>query len=101
MARAVARGAAGHDLAALGNEILQGAHILIIDLERLVGAEPAYFAPASAGPPAHPAPFASTSFARAVGVGARASGARSSATVSGALLCPFFVGHFFPVKSCF
>ena len=74
MARAVARGAAGHDLAALGDEILQGAHVLVVDLERLVGAKPAYFAPASAGPPAHPAPLASAAFARAIGVGARPPG---------------------------
>src|ERR1700676_4361535 len=97
MARAVARGAAGYDLAALGDEILQCAHVLVIDLERFVGAEPAHLAPPSTGPPPHPAAPPPAAFtAGALGVGARPARARSAAMLE-ALPCPFFVRH---LESC-
>src|SRR5438105_4473920 len=49
---AVARDAAGDDLAALGDEVLQVAGVLVVDLEVLVGAVPADLAPAEAAPAA-------------------------------------------------
>src|SRR5713101_8483124 len=46
--RAVARDAAGDDLAALGDEVLQVGRVLVVDLEILVGAVAAHLAPAEA-----------------------------------------------------
>src|SRR3990172_409066 len=46
--RAVAADAARDDLAALGEEVLELPLVLVVDLERLVGAEPADLAPAEA-----------------------------------------------------
>src|SRR6266852_3136931 len=54
MLGAVARGAAWNYLAAFGDKAAERAHILVIDLERFVGAESAYLA-ASTRTPAHPA----------------------------------------------
>src|SRR5512134_3439390 len=50
--RAVAADAPRDDLAALGEEVLQLALVLVVDLEGLVGAEAAHLAPAEAAPAA-------------------------------------------------
>src|SRR5438105_8171507 len=47
---AVAGDAAGNDLAALGDEVLEVAGVLVVDLEVLVGAVAAHLAPAEAAP---------------------------------------------------
>src|SRR5947209_5596119 len=49
---AVARDAAGDDLAALGDEVLEVGRVLVVDLEVLVGAVAADLAPAEAAPAA-------------------------------------------------
>src|SRR5512142_3545811 len=49
---AVAADAARDDLSALGEEVLELALVLVVDLQRLVGAEAAHLAPAEAAPPA-------------------------------------------------
>src|SRR5580700_10185138 len=55
MLGAVARGSARHYLAALGDEAAECAHVFVIDLERLVGAEAAYLAPTARPSATHPA----------------------------------------------
>jgi hypothetical protein len=55
MLSAISRRPARHDFAALRDEALQRTDVLVIDRERFVGAETAYFAP-----PAAAAPRAST-----------------------------------------
>src|SRR5690349_3017904 len=65
---AISRDAAGHDLAALGDEVLQLGGVLVIHLEALVRAVPAHLAaaePASAALLAHPAAAAIAPVARA------------------------------------
>src|ERR1700675_471011 len=52
MLGAIARGSARHYLAALGDEAAERAHVFVIDLERLVGAEAAYLATTAARSPA-------------------------------------------------
>src|SRR6266536_1250225 len=51
--RAVAADPPRDDLAALGEEVLELALVLVVDLQRLVGTEAADLAPAEAAPPAH------------------------------------------------
>ena len=65
MSSTIARGSAGNDFAALGDEILQRSDVFVVDFQRFVGAEPAYLA-TSARPPTHPR----TAFSRPPFVGA-------------------------------
>src|ERR1700691_163672 len=65
MLGAIARGSARHYLAALGDEAAERAHVFVIDLERLVGAEAAYLA-ASTRPPTPQPPAAAPSAAAAL-----------------------------------
>src|SRR6202521_5988155 len=55
MPGAIARGAARHYLAALGDEAAERAHVFVVDLERLVGAKPAYLATSARTSATHPA----------------------------------------------
>src|ERR1700691_2615858 len=55
MLGAVARGSARYYLAALGDEAAERAHVLIIDLERLVGAKTAHLAASTRSATTHPA----------------------------------------------
>src|SRR5712671_2774226 len=56
--RAVPGDAARHDLAPLGDEVLELGRVLVVDLEALVGAVPAHLAPAESPPAAALAPVA-------------------------------------------
>jgi hypothetical protein len=102
MPRTVARGTAWHDFAPLGYEVLQGAHVLIIHFERLIGAEPADLAPSSAGAPACTASLAPAAVGGAIAFGALSAAARPAAVLmaalAGILLGCFFFGHFRPVS---
>src|SRR5262249_33139937 len=99
---AVARGSAGHDFAPFGDEVLERTHVLVIDLERLVGTESAHFTAPAAGSSAHASALAATSFTRAIGLAALAAGTRTASVLmtalSGALLDFLFVRHFVPVS---
>src|SRR5262245_37456380 len=57
VAGTVAGDPAGDDLAPLTQEVAENARVLVVDEQRLVGAEPAHLAPADAAPAEAP-PFA-------------------------------------------
>src|SRR5882672_10999557 len=64
MLGAVARGTAGDELAALGDEISQKRHVFIIDIDHAIDAEAAGFAAGGAPPPGSTAAFFSARTAR-------------------------------------
>src|SRR5271163_1888374 len=70
MLGAIARGSARHYLAALGDKAAERAHVFVIDLERLVGAEAAYLATPTRASTTHPAAAATLTAAAFAAVAA-------------------------------
>src|SRR5579862_1171409 len=103
MLGAIARGSAGHYLAALGDEAAERAHVFVIDLERLVGAEAAYLATSARTSATHPAATATltaTAFAAIVAAGTRTAVASAAAATFArpvaASFRSFLVSHLIP-----
>src|ERR1700719_2091200 len=82
MLGAIARSPARYYLAALGDEAAERAHVFVVDLQRLVGAEAAYHAPSARTSTTHPAAATSPppAFAAVVAAGTRAAVASAAAT---------------------
>jgi hypothetical protein len=103
MSGAVTRGSCRDDLAALGNEALQRADVLEIDLQRLVSAEAAYLATAAGTASTHsaaatslaPATLAAIATASFATIIAATTPRTSIAAASAAVFTSFFVWHFY------
>src|ERR1700685_1862516 len=103
MLGAIARGSARYYLAALGDEAAERAHVFVIDLERLVGAEAAYLAPSARTPATHPAAaaaFTSSAVAAIIAAGARPAVASATALARpvAASFRSFLVSHLSSLK---
>jgi len=98
MTRAIARGAGGNNLAALGYEALQCANVLVIDLQGFVGTEAANLATRTGTAPAHAAaaPFASAIVTASITAIATAARASIAAFTIAAMFTSFFVCHLSP-----
>src|ERR1700719_404157 len=83
MLGAIARGSARHYLCALGDEAAERAHVFVIALERLVGAEAAYLAASARTSTTHPAAAATltaTAFAAIAALWTRPAVTAAAAT---------------------
>jgi hypothetical protein len=96
MLGAIPGSTARHDLAAFGNKALQSTDILVIDRQRFIGAEAAYFPPSAAAPPCStaiaPAALAAAA-AITLAITIRPRAARMALAVS--LFHSLFVSHLY------
>src|SRR6266511_3718236 len=82
---AVAADAARDDLAALGEEVLELTLVLVVDLQRLVGAETAHLAPAEAAPAARIVASALTAVFASAAAAEATAGAAAGAAMAAAV----------------